>query len=261
MNTTRKRRTNGFDSALPLGTAQARHGLDGREERRARLGITEAPMGYVDGMSLYEYVGTNPARFLDPEGLAAVDAGVEDVDDPTKLKSGALGETEWLREGHIWVNVACKKDQGKWIVSSVDDRYVVGTRIATVDLIILMQKFDPNNDRAKAQKLRASVERYEGNIRKALVGNWNGVAKDMTPTISKLTADTKEDLVKKVDAEIDGWLEDVALGAAGMYKADAAAAGYRPPTKEFLLGRLKAKIDIRIEEEGATTRPTTQPTR
>lgn len=55
---------------LALGTAQARHGLGRREERLARLGITDAPFGYVDGMSLYEYVGSNPANRADPLGLA-----------------------------------------------------------------------------------------------------------------------------------------------------------------------------------------------
>lgn len=38
-------------------------------ERLHRLGILEAPMGYVDGANLYEYVGSNPEEYTDPTGL------------------------------------------------------------------------------------------------------------------------------------------------------------------------------------------------
>lgn len=38
------------------------------------------PAEYVDGPNLYEYVGSNPARFLDPFGLAAEDWRLDLVD-------------------------------------------------------------------------------------------------------------------------------------------------------------------------------------
>jgi hypothetical protein len=40
-----------------------------RRDRLCRLGILEEPMGYVDGLNLYEYVKSGPTSRLDPLGL------------------------------------------------------------------------------------------------------------------------------------------------------------------------------------------------
>jgi len=40
-----------------------------RGERLSRLGLLEEPLGYVDGLTLYEFVNSNPINGLDPEGL------------------------------------------------------------------------------------------------------------------------------------------------------------------------------------------------
>jgi hypothetical protein len=44
-----------------------------RSERLSRMEITEGPMGYVDGVNLYEYVGSAPQSLVDPLGLQAVE--------------------------------------------------------------------------------------------------------------------------------------------------------------------------------------------
>jgi RHS repeat-associated protein len=35
--------------------------------------VSRDPLGYVDGMGLYEYAGSNPFRYLDPTGLGIID--------------------------------------------------------------------------------------------------------------------------------------------------------------------------------------------
>jgi hypothetical protein len=42
-----------------------------RSERLTRLGILQAPLGYVDGGDVYEYVRCSPVGGVDPMGLAA----------------------------------------------------------------------------------------------------------------------------------------------------------------------------------------------
>lgn len=73
MNTTREHQSLCPAPASPLDTLPAHDGLGGRRERLARLGIVETSMGYVDGMSVYEYVGSSPASKLDPTGMLAED--------------------------------------------------------------------------------------------------------------------------------------------------------------------------------------------
>ncbi len=45
------------------------------------------PLGYVDGMSLYEYVSSNPVMYLDPLGLAITGVGINEL--ITTLKNAA----------------------------------------------------------------------------------------------------------------------------------------------------------------------------
>jgi len=46
-----------------------------RQSLRPRQGTASDPLGYVDTMSLYEYVGANPVGRIDPTGLSEEDAG------------------------------------------------------------------------------------------------------------------------------------------------------------------------------------------
>lgn len=50
--------------------ATASNGRRVSNERLLRLGLLQEPAGYVDGQSLYEYVGSNALSNLDPAGLA-----------------------------------------------------------------------------------------------------------------------------------------------------------------------------------------------
>jgi hypothetical protein len=44
-------------------------------DRLSALGILSEPLGYVDGMSQYEYVGSNPVNRVDPNGLKLIIRG------------------------------------------------------------------------------------------------------------------------------------------------------------------------------------------
>lgn len=48
-----------------------------QRDRLSRLGLLEEPMGYVDGMSLYEYVKSDPLSTVDPLGRASIKMGGE----------------------------------------------------------------------------------------------------------------------------------------------------------------------------------------
>lgn len=56
-----------------IATARTSERLVGNE-RLSRLGLLHEPLGYVDGMSLYEYVRSTPASLADHLGLQATAA-------------------------------------------------------------------------------------------------------------------------------------------------------------------------------------------
>lgn len=66
------------------------------ENRLTRLGLLTEPAGYVDGQNLYEYVGSNPVKRLDPSGLAMTDAEAKDwlTKNKDQFKSAASGDCE-----------------------------------------------------------------------------------------------------------------------------------------------------------------------
>jgi hypothetical protein len=63
----------------------------GPENRLSRLGILAEPMGYVDGLNLYEYVEGSPVDQLDPLGL----------DDGPTFTQGAANEQGSLGNSHV----------------------------------------------------------------------------------------------------------------------------------------------------------------
>ncbi len=67
----------------------------------SRLTNLRPPLGYVDGMNLYEYVGSSPVNHLDPLGLAELENGewydVKDVGTAPYLDDAAL--RSWIING------------------------------------------------------------------------------------------------------------------------------------------------------------------
>jgi len=59
-------------NATVVGRGLARHAS---QDRLAGWRADGESLGYVDGMSLYEYVGSNPANKVDPTGLYADEEG------------------------------------------------------------------------------------------------------------------------------------------------------------------------------------------
>jgi len=67
------------------------------------------PKGYVDGMGLYEYVGSNPVNFVDPFGTE---------------KNSGMSKQPWWKKAGQWIGKAGKGvvNAGKGIVDTIGDR-------------------------------------------------------------------------------------------------------------------------------------------
>ncbi len=92
------------------------------------------PAGYVDGMSLYEYVGTNPATLCDPFGLEATIQTAEDIATQAAMDQTHGGATQAMPvTATIAVTISCL-DKKTWTVSDVNDTYVIRVRILTIQM-------------------------------------------------------------------------------------------------------------------------------
>lgn len=73
-------------------------------ERLSRLGLLQEPAGYVDGPSLYEYVGSDPVNAVDPLGLkltmieAATGDPAQDARNAEAFRSLAADYARFVRE-------------------------------------------------------------------------------------------------------------------------------------------------------------------
>jgi RHS repeat-associated protein len=82
---------------------------------------THDPLGYVDGMNLYEYVSSGPILFADPYGLLPLPGPIRGIGKLTKLV---------LRLPKMAMDVVCEKDRS-W---EIHPRLRVGLFVVTTDV-------------------------------------------------------------------------------------------------------------------------------
>lgn len=90
--------------------------------------IERDPIGYGDGMNLYEYVGSNPVNFVDPMGLASVRTDVKLytlVRDSAKPRATLTAKEDFSARVLANALMMSATDVDKWLL---DDK---GTRSQT----------------------------------------------------------------------------------------------------------------------------------
>lgn len=109
--------------------------------------IERDPIGYGDGMNLYEYVGSNPVNFVDPMGLASVRTDVKLytlVRDSAKPRATLTAKEDFSARVLANALMMSATDVDKWLLDDkgapVTDGMLRAGRTYTVPNLIIIDK-------------------------------------------------------------------------------------------------------------------------
>ncbi len=229
------------------------------------------PAGYVDRLSLYAYINLRPTYAEDPLGLEATIVTAENIATQAEVDSTHGGATQMPQTASITVTISCPAKT--WVVSDIDDTYVISVRILTLEMA--KAKFVKDNPRLNLTVDQVTEEWAKGTQDEAkgyeqrqnaypIQRLWNASAGDGRAKLNELQSSSEDDLKKSITQSInDDWLSAFAKHLAHYKDIDNQRNwGNKPgqPQKvdpAAILTALEKQVKITILESGPSSQPAT----